>query len=272
MRENDLDFDEIFKDVYGDSTLYAGMMVAVGGRQWVKEYVNRCVGNNGQVWRNPEATRRRENYKDSSSRDMFMGVLLGCDTYAHVAAAEYLRDNKGLLCPLASDNRNKVGIMGLAQLYAVLKPRLKEASIYKTMGWKHYLLARLAKPLLGPIALVEAATVYKGYQVNLVYCALMLYKRLGIAPWWVKQTIRFLRNVREMPDLVCCYLNGETEHVASEAPHMWNRMARAMRTDAERICSWPVDAWYFTSNFPSAAYCMWVQLVADEHKREQDVS
>jgi len=102
------------QEVRGDSTLYAGMLAHVGHPEAV-EYVNECVDVTGQIWRYPEAPAQGQ-YTNSCSRDMFMGVLLGGDRLTKMSVASYLHFNNGLLCPKASDNRNKVGVMGWAQL------------------------------------------------------------------------------------------------------------------------------------------------------------
>lgn len=252
-------YTEIYQDVLGDSTLYAGMLLAVGDDAQA-EYLTECVGIDGQVWRNPAEQLAGKDYSNSSSRDMFMGVMLAAASgyvLPLIAAVDYLRKNDGLLCPSATDNRNKLGIVGWAQIGQLLG---KYA--FSHLGLRYWLYYKLLSPFLGLIAFVEGATVYKGYQVNLVYCTLMMYQKLGVHKWWTKQSVRYLQNVRQMPDLVLSYLAGDKQRLKDETPHMWNRHRRAMKEG--HIVSWPVDAWYFTSEFPSHAYCRWVEFAGKE--------
>lgn len=110
--------EQDLEEVKGDSTLYAGMLAYLGDKE-AKKYVEQCVDWVGQIWRNPDAQDKGD-YINSSSRDMFIGALLGADRLTKLEIAGYLKFNNGLLCPKASDNRNKVGVMGWAQLGVAL--------------------------------------------------------------------------------------------------------------------------------------------------------
>lgn len=244
--------EELYEDVYGDSTLYAGMLLAVDDKEQYA-HLDGCVDPKGKIWRHPDYAAKGKEYINSSSRDMFMGVFLGAASgYPKPLgrAARYLKQNKGLLCPKASDNRNKLGIVGKAQI-DLLFPEVFG------FGWH-----RLLRPFLGLLLFIEAATVYKGYQVNLAYCTIMAYRKLNKYNWWTEKTVQYLRKVREMPDLVCDYLAGDWPSLRSETPHMWNRHNWAKTLD--KTVAWPVDAWYFTRDFPSAIYCRWVEFAGNQ--------
>lgn len=250
-----MEFPELMKDVKGDSTLYAGMLAYVGYPGAV-EYVNDCVDVAGQIWRHPEAQYQRQ-YVNSSSRDMFMGVLLGGDRLTKMTAASYLKFSNGLLCPQASDNRNKIGVMGWAQLGLALQ----EDATPAIMGWKGYLISKIFKPLLGLVALLEALTVYERYQINLVYCALMLYCKHGAARWWEKQILKVIREVRGQNDVVLNYLEGNLDYLSEEYPHMVNRRNWAVSVNAP-IKDWPLDT--FDINFPSEVFIAWMAAAVDD--------
>lgn len=258
---------ELYGDVWGDSTLYAGMLVAIGDvSQW--GYVNfGCIDTEGRIWRNPEDREKGEDYPNSSSRDMLMGALLGASRGALLDIANYLKKNKGLICPTATDNRNKLGVMGWANLGDAIRRRGKWSirQAVRHMGWKGYLIYVLFRPLLGFTTFMEALTALKGYQINLVYAALFLHAMNERVGWWYRQTLRVLDKVRGQDDLVFHYLNGNAAKVKSEVLHMRNRRAATKNRAHHGAYGWPPSSgssYHFTSNYTSEVYAYWVEKAA----------
>jgi len=249
----------MYEKVWGDSTLYAGMLIAVGDHgQFYHLY--RCLGEDGRIWRNPEAAQNQVDYPNSSSRDMMMGMLLGASSVMLYSIVTYLRENDGLLCPTATDNRNKIGVLGWANL------GVAASSWPMRLIW-YYLLY----PFLGLISFISALTVYKGFQLNLIFCELMFYEKHGVAKWWLPKVRWVLREVRTCSDLVFKYVDRQWDELISEVPHMWNRHRAALNNTQGGLASWPSshhDSWFFSREMPSEIYCYWVQKAA-EHAQKQ---
>lgn len=248
---------ELFKEVKGDSTLFAGMLCYVGPGSYPRyQYLYDCLGADGQIWRNPEAATANIQYENSSSRDMFTGVLLAIGRTTLLDVADYLCKNDGLLCPAASDNRNRIGVMGWAQLGAALGEYNSWRHGYQRLGLKGFLLSKIFKPLLGPVTLLEALTVYEKYQLNLVYCALMLYRKNGIAKFWERWTLKVLRQVRNQDDMVLRFLEGDVKSMERDLPNLVANRERAV-CNGELVKDWPMDNFGF--HYPSAVYVAWTK-------------
>lgn len=247
----------LYSDVLGDSLLYAGMLVAVGDTEQ-QGYVDACIDSNGRIWRHVLAATYGEDYRNSNSRDMFIGALLGASQLSKIRIAWYLRRNKGLLSPTASDNRNKVGVMGWAQLGLALG---NDATV-ENMGLKGFILAKIFKPLLGFIALVEALTVYEPYQLNLVCCALMLFRKHGVDNYWTRKTMWALENVRSQNDVVFLYLRGYKERVEGLAGTAAdNRNSMRTLNKYGDAAGWPPSSGgHFAHQYPSEVYVRFAEM------------
>lgn len=261
-----MDSKELYGEVWGDSTLYAGMLIAVGDlSQW--SYLNfGCIGTDGRVWRNPEAKEAGVDYPNSSSRDMMMGALLGAGRGTLLDIALYLRNSGGLICPTATDNRNKLGVMGWANLGDTIRRRgnWNRRWAIKHMGWKGYLTYLLFRPLLGLTTFMEAVFAMRGYQVNLVYATLLLHALNNRVGWWYKKTLWFLEVARGKDDLVFYYLNGNAARVKSEVLHVRNRREKTKTKAWAGAQGWPpsTDCYSWSGNYPSETYAYWVEKAA----------
>jgi len=259
---------EIVKE---DSTLYAGMLAALGDKD-AYEYLSSCVSA-GKVFRNPEAADIGENYPNCSSRDMLMGVLVGGANT--LAVIQYLSKTKGKLFPdeFASDNRNRIGVIGWGQLYATINKKsfLDTLSTLNVLGAKKYLGHMLfGRLLLGPVLTLEALTVYKPYQLNLVYCALMTYRRLGICSFWDKMTMKVLKDIRLKDDGVFHYLDGNVKKV-SELAATAKDNAKSQKSNAYgEVFGWPpgCEPYHFSHIYPSDLYVYWCELALAELKKK----
>lgn len=265
---------ELYKDVWGDSALFAGMLAITGQRTEISYVDYGCVDLNGRIWRNSEARSKGEDYINSSSRDMFMGVLMGASRGVLRDVAEYLRNNKGKLCPTASDNRNKIGWLGWARLGEALKVAgFSLSDRRESMGWNGYLKYQVARHFLGFTTFMEALTVFKGYQINLVYCALLLHAANRKHKFWFKPTLWVLREVRNLDDLVLAYLHGNAAKIKAEVLHMRNRRAKVINNRHGGTFGWPPgqDSYFFLREFPSEVYVRWVEgasLSVDDYVRK----
>lgn len=253
--------DTKYKEVHGDSTLYAGMFSHVGDQE-ASGYVSDCIDDGGRVWRNPEAARAQKDYVNSSSRDMFLGAMLGGSVIDHIKMLGYVTGTGGLISPESSDGRNKLGILGFAQLIACI-PTLKLKMHFA--GWRivwYFLLNWLR----GPLALIEALTVYKHYQLNLVYATLMLNRQHGVGKLWEPYVLKVLETIRGKEDAVLYYLKDDLEKLEEEA----NR-SRASRQNA--LNEHPTWNWYFWTPgcditwlgrlYPEQIYVEWTRAAAD---------
>lgn len=257
LKGHTMNSEVLYSDVFGDSLLYAGMLVAVGDTEQ-QGYVDACIDSNGRIWRNVLAANRNTDYRNSNSRDMFIGALLGASQLSKIRIARYLASNNGLLSPTASDNRNRVGVMGWAQLGLALG---KDATVAH-MGLKGFILAKIFKPLLGFIAFVEAVTVYEPYQLNLVCCALMLFRKHGVDNYWTRETMRTLENVRNQNDVVFLYLKGAKERVEGIAGTAAdNRNSMLTLNKYGEAAGWPPSSGgHFAHIYPSAVYVRWSEM------------
>lgn len=256
---------ELYREVWGDSALYAGMLVAVGDEEQVPYLNFGCVGIDGKLWRNPEAKDRGIDYENACSRDMFMGALLGCRRGVLLDIAKYLRDHDGKLCEKSSDNRNQIGWLGWARLGEALTAHAWGSRVLRNfMGWKNWLKYKVTSPFLGLFTFIEALTVYKGYQLNLVYCAVMLHVIARRHRWWHSKILWVLKDVRQVDDLVFHYIDGNANKIKSEVLHMKNRRAKAVNNKHGGTFGWPAgrDARHFLEEFPSEVYVRWVEYAA----------
>ena len=259
--------DPRYKEVHGDSTLYAGMFSHVGDEE-AGQYVSDCVDPDGRVWRNPEAAREQRDHPDSSSRDMFLGAMLGGSVIDHINMLKYVTKTGGLITPSSTDGRNKLGILGFAQLIACI-PTLKLKLTFA--GWRiiWYLLLNW---LRGPLALIEAITVYKHYQLNLVYATLMLNRQHGVGKRWEKFTLNFLEAIRGKEDAVLYYLKGDL-------PKLEEEVGRSQGARNNAIRDTPAWNWYFWTPgfdvvwlgrlYPHQIYVEWTKVAAEHLRKSQ---
>jgi len=260
---------EVLKSVEHDSTLYAGMLAYLGDTE-AEDYLHSCV-TKGKIYRTPEAAERDANYTNCSSRDMFMGVLLGANFGTILSVINYLGQNKGRLFPdvFATDNRNKVGVIGWGQLWVALGvlPFFDKLSLVKEIGAikyiGHMLLGRL---LLGLVLVIEALTVYKPYQINLVYCALMFYRKHGVFGFWDKLTMKVLYNVRLKDDGVMYYLLGNKHKVLTTMRNVEHNCEQTKLNVHGPAFGWPpgCEPYYFAHIYPSELYVRWMKLASKQ--------
>jgi len=256
-----------YKEVHGDSTLYAGMFSHVGDYE-ASLYVSQCIDRDGRVWRNPEAAIAQKDYPNSSSRDMFLGAMLGGSTIDHILMLRYVVKTGGLITPSSTDGRNKLGVLGFAQLIACI-PTLKLKMHFA--GWR-IIWYFLLNWLRGPLALIEALTVYKHYQLNLVYATLMLNRQHGVGKLWEKHVLKAFETIRGMEDAVLYYLKGDLQKLQEEA----NR-SKAARNNA--LNDHPTWNWYFWTPgcditwfgrlYPDQIYVEWTRAAADHLNKAQ---
>lgn len=265
---------ELYREVWGDSALYAGMLVAVGDTAQQAYLDHGCIDTKGKLWRNSETRDRGVDYPDACSRDMFMGALLGAGRGSLLDLAAYLRDHDGKLCAESSDNRNQVGWLGWARLGEALRARQWGSKVLRHwMGWRGYTKYQVARHFLGLFTFIEALTVYKGYQLNLVYCAVMLHLMAKKHRFWHKKILWVLRDLRQVDDLVFSYIDGDATRVKSEVLHMRNRRAKALNNPHGGTFGWPPgrDGIHFLTEFPSETYVHWVAQAAksvDSYNRQ----
>lgn len=256
-----------YKEVHGDSTLYAGMFSHIGDCK-AGLYVSECIDKDGRVWRNPEAAKAQIDYPDSSSRDMFLGAMLGGSVVDHIDMLGYVIKTGGLISPSSTDGRNKLGVLGMAQLISCI-PTFKLKLTFA--GW-HIVWYLLLNWLRGPLALIEAITVYKHYQLNLVYATLMLNRQHGVGKYWEKFTLRFLESIRGKEDAVLYYLKGDLPKLKEEADR-----SEAARINAIRDT--PTWDWYFWTPgcdivwfgrlYPQQIYVEWARAAVDSLQKHK---
>lgn len=157
----------------GDYTLYAGLFEAIGSYAGV----DLCVDVEGRVWRNTESAQRGYNYMNSSSRDMLLGVLLSSRIFVAEKVYYYLKENKGLLCPNATDNRNKAGFIGMCYL-----------SLISGKGWERYFSF-----ILSPVMLLSLLVpLKKPYELHLSMCTLLVHSNIGMWGWFEKTALKLM--------------------------------------------------------------------------------
>lgn len=256
---------DTFKDVWGDAALYAGMMAHVGSSQ-ANEFLRDCLDGNGRLWRNPGACEAQRDYVNSCSRDMMMGALLGMHQKQIIDFSLYLKKNKGLLCPEASDNRNQIGVMG----WAHLGMRLDSDATVKNMGLGGYLKYHVFKYFLGLVTLIEALTVYEAYQINLVYCSLML-QRMHRPSRWDKWTMKVLEKIRNCGDPVFSYLKGDYKAVQDDAVNAeFNRKRMISDNKYIEVAGWPpgCGSMLMGHAYPSEVYVEWLKAAVMTMRKE----
>lgn len=177
--------------LHGDALLYYGLMTEVDPKQYQK-IVSFCQDDSGRIWRNITSTDRGKNYVNACSRDMMAGFLLGAKREQVEALRAYLRKNKWLLCPTASDNRNRVGLLGRLEIEA------------RVRGW------RWPFYIIQAFAVLEIATAWKGYQMHLGLVALLRCRRQGLAgPLYKWGT--FIAELRSSGNFLVAYMTKDTE-------------------------------------------------------------
>lgn len=255
----------LYKDVHGDSTLYAGMLAYLGDQE-AAEYVSQCVDANGQVWRNPEAAREGFQYRNSSSRDMLMGVLLANQPDTTRNVIDYLRRSKGLLCPEATDGRKRAGIMSFAYL-ALVHGKIS----LSLFGLRGALFALIGKPIMGLITLIEALTVYEKYQLNLVFCQLMLLRRYGgtrldKAIMWV------LTHLRRCDEVPFYFLQGDASQLEMMAATARHNRQRMLANPYQEVAHWPSNNGWLGHAYPPEIYCVWLVKAAKYLRRKESAN
>jgi hypothetical protein len=206
-------FQEIVGRYKGDSLLYAGMCAYLLDKD-AQAYAALCLDDDGRTWRYPEAARTKQDPENATptSRDMWMGALLASTTnpmmYLHFA--DYLVKNEGKLCPdevIPEKHRaskpNHIKALGWA--YMLMVDAHLNAGVLTV---KQSVLGALLLPFVGLIDLLSSLTVYRHYQLNLIYCSLLLRKRCGYNSIFTKLTLRILRELRGCQDGVLMYLEG----------------------------------------------------------------
>jgi hypothetical protein len=160
-------------DLYGDATLYIGMMADVAGIEWI-EALNRCVDKDGRLWRNEEEAQASYSpYSHGTSRDMLAGFLLGSmsdpktDTLEKVA--KYIA-RTGKIAP-TGDSRTHVRPGTWLDIGDALYA--SGVNVKKTIGLKGWLWWKLLSPFKGLENLISVATAWSGYQLHLVLVSMI---------------------------------------------------------------------------------------------------
>ena len=246
-----------YKDLLGDSALYAGMLHHVGDTE-AQKWVDDCIDEEGRLWRNPFTAVAQEDThsQTTASRDMFIGALLGaCDNKLD-SLAYYLHQNKSLLTPISPDNRNYIGWGGWAKLYLVIP-----GTFYTLPLWRK-IQAKLGFYSLGLSMLIAVLFSYKPYEINLVYADIMFYRRHNVLKLWVKAAMWLLKHARRKGDGVFFYLDGNIERLHDRAATARDIVARrqADGTYHRFLAEWPPsnEPYFFAHECSSEIYARWL--------------
>lgn len=186
-----------------DACLYYGIMAEADPSYL--DYIIHCQASDGRVCRNPEDAYLHEPYVNASSRDMMIGfhlAIASCPDYYAFTKYEllfnhvdYLRTHNWKLCPEATDNRNRVGGIGMAQVESLLSQAGSTiVQRIRAMGLKAFIISRIFKPLMKPTMVLEALTAWDGFQINLIMAALLMYRHLdGKDSIWAKWAIKIMK-------------------------------------------------------------------------------
>jgi hypothetical protein len=210
--------------LWGDALLYYGLMSAVDSTYGVR--IQACQDVSGRIWRNEYYADRQIDYMNSCSRDMLSGFLLGCTPLQAQILYRYLKHHNWLLCPKASDNRNKAGLMGRLEVWAKAYDK----------KWVYHIVAF--------ISLFEALGAWKGYQLHLVMIALLRCKQAGVMNWFYRQTLKIC-DTRSKGNAVVAFLKRD----------VW-----ALGMIELKLESHKADGQEFSDVWPFASFEVWREL------------
>lgn len=162
--------------LWDDATLYIGMFANLDSR--FKKDLLACLDVNGQLWRNPEAAEAGVQYRDSCSRDILNGFLLGASDRDLLPFFEFLRKNKWRLCPSSSGTGNLVGPCGAIEILWRI-----DRSFYNFFSVN--VAGRFLWWILPFVSVVEAVTARKGYRLHQVMVDLLRYQKYEWDKHWL---------------------------------------------------------------------------------------
>ena len=214
---------EMGEYLWGDGTLYIGLMAAFEGEEYVY-HLSGCQGADGKLWRNPEEARAATtSYKHGVSRDMLAGFLLGTFGPAKFPGAvahlcNYVR-RVGRLST-NPDSRSDLRIGGWVALANACKHH--HLSVWKNLGWRGVLAYSLFGWTEGLVDLLSSCTPQRGYQRHLVLVSLLTRKkqqRVSLFDRWTLSIVDYC-----LPNNpIVWYLQGDLERMEEEYPHHVNR-------------------------------------------------
>lgn len=256
-----------YKDLLGDSALYAGMLHEVGCPD-AQDWVDDCIDENGRLWRNPLTAIAQEDThsQTTASRDMFIGALLGASDNKLDSLAYYLSENKSLLTPTSPDNRNYVGWGGWAKLYLAVPATFKTLPYYRTIQ------AKLGLWTLGISMIFAVLFSMKPYEINLVYADLMFYRKHKVLKLWDKLAMWLLKYARRKGDGVFYYLDKDLERLHDRAATAQDLVIRRKEdgTYDRYLAAWPPsnEPYFLAHEQMSEIHARWLYFAFQRLKRE----
>lgn len=206
--------------IHGDACLYIGMYAHMDPSY--VPHILACQDENGRIWRNPEEAKNQESpYDHGTSRDMLSGFLLGCVDQPEAVAklGRYLKKHRRL--SPSGDGRTNPRLTGWAKIGMVLKKH--KYPILKNLGFRGWLYYKISSPFMQLVNLIEALTVWKGYQLHLVMVAVLFQRALGIKDTYITKLLIKVLDERSPHNHLVSFIKGDLAAMKFELPHDWNR-------------------------------------------------
>lgn len=256
-----------YKDLLGDSALYAGMLHEVGCPE-ARDWIDSCIDENGRLWRNPfTANAQEDNYSlSTSSRDMFIGALLGASERKLSLLTMYLHENRSHLAPSSPDNRHLIFWGGWAKLYIAAPGAFKLIPLYRTIQ------AKIGYLFLGVSMILSLIFAMKPYEINLIYADLMFYRRHNKLRLWDKLAMYLLTKLRQKGDGVYYYLKKDLKNLHNRAATAQD-LVKIRKNDGtynKYLAEWPpsTEPYFLGHEQMSEIHARWLYFAFEDLKRK----